>query len=252
MIFIIDLDGTIIGDCSYQVEVYNLEKILKSNNIKNKKDNLLISSYNQESKLIRPYYSYFHNKIRKNIKNSKIYIYTASEKSWALKEISMIEKTHNIKFDRPIFTRNDCIIDSDNNYKKSVKKILPKILKRNKDLTIENIKNSLKIIDNNEVFIDYLDKFILCPSYNYIHFCNLIDKIKYHNLLNNENKEIKKYINNLIITNKLCNNKHKEHKEDEINFKWLYKKHKKINKINDKYKSDDFWKKLTKDILQKL
>ena len=33
-VFILDLDGTIIGDCSYQCDLYNLQDILKKN-IKN-------------------------------------------------------------------------------------------------------------------------------------------------------------------------------------------------------------------------
>ena len=56
--FIIDLDGTIIGDCAYQIILYNIENILRKNNIKNKSDNLLLESYKPSSKLIRPYFNY--------------------------------------------------------------------------------------------------------------------------------------------------------------------------------------------------
>ena len=33
-IFIIDLDGTIIGDCTYQCDIYNIENIMKKNAIR--------------------------------------------------------------------------------------------------------------------------------------------------------------------------------------------------------------------------
>ena len=32
-IFILDLDGTIIGDCSYQCEIFNIQNILIKNKI---------------------------------------------------------------------------------------------------------------------------------------------------------------------------------------------------------------------------
>ena len=35
-IFVLDLDGTIIGDCTYQCEIYNIQEIIKSNLIQNK------------------------------------------------------------------------------------------------------------------------------------------------------------------------------------------------------------------------
>ena len=53
----------------------------------------------------------------------------------------MIEKNLDIEFDKPIFTRDDCIIDSKKDYKKVINKIIPKI-KRN----IKMILKILKII----------------------------------------------------------------------------------------------------------
>ena len=86
IIFVLDLDGTIIGDCSYQCDIYNIDNISKKNN----KDTLL-NCYKPDSKLIRPYFKYFFTKIKKIYPNSLFYIYTASEKIWAHKEIGLIE-----------------------------------------------------------------------------------------------------------------------------------------------------------------
>ena len=109
-VFIIDLDGTIIGDCIYQVELYKLSLILNKLKIKIKINDILKDCYKEKTKLIRPYFKLFLEKMREIYPSSHFYIYTASEKKWAEKELMIIEKVLNFKFNRPIFTRNDCII----------------------------------------------------------------------------------------------------------------------------------------------
>ena len=136
-VFILDLDGTIIGDCSYQCDLYNIQDIFRRNiklspkftKSKTECDKILNSSYSTESLLIRPYFVKFYETIKKLYPNSFIYVFTASEKTWAHKEIAIIEKQNNIKFNRPIFTRNNCIIDKNGMIKKSVKKITPILIK---------------------------------------------------------------------------------------------------------------------------
>ena len=240
-IFIIDLDGTIIGDCTYQCDIYNIENIMKKNSVKIKRDSL-IKCYKKKSKLIRPYFCYFLKKMKRKFPNSLFYVYTASEKNWAYKEILLIEKTHNIKFNRPIFTRDDCILGSDNNYKKSVKKILPAIARSIKHKNFKDIKDNILVIDNNQTFIDYIENFLLCPTYDYTLFDNLWTKIPKESL---KIKEIHSLIKSLIYSDKLCNLCH--HNDNnmqqlEIIYEWLHKKHKKINSNNSKYINDKFWK----------
>lgn len=242
-IIILDLDGTIIGDCSYQCDIYNIENTIKENKLKNKSDNVLSKCYNMKSKLMRPYFKNFILFIKKFIPNSLIFIYTASETKWAHKEISIIEKTNNIKFDRPIFTRDNCIKTSDGNYIKSINNIISSINRKCKTININNIKNNLLIIDNNNTFIDFLDNFILCPTYNYLKFFNLWNKIP-EDYINNNN--IKDLLNNLSLNHKISNINpyNSDCKDIEKNYKWLYKKQKKINKINKIYINDIFWKKI--------
>lgn len=67
LIIIIDLDGTIIGNCYYQSEVYNIDNIHKKFNIKSISNNNLNNSYKENSKLIRPYFTFFYKNIKKNI-----------------------------------------------------------------------------------------------------------------------------------------------------------------------------------------
>lgn len=245
-IFILDLDGTIIGDCSYQVIINTFEDVLKQNKLKSVVKNTLLGHYHQDSKLIRPYFKYFIEGILQYNCNSQFYIYTASEKSWATKEIAAIEKANGIKFNRPIFTRDDCIIDSFGMYKKSVAKILPRILKNNKSDRIN--KNNIVVIDNNKVFIDYLSNVIICPSYEHIHFYDLWERIKPEHTLN---ENVMRYLSSLVSSNKICKWGPTETDSNEMEYKckWFYKKYKKINRLNKKYSNDMFWKRLTDSII---
>tara|TARA_B000000475_G_scaffold271817_1_gene270658 strand:- start:930 stop:1742 length:813 start_codon:yes stop_codon:yes gene_type:complete len=245
VIFILDLDGTIIGNCSYQSDLYNLINLHKRCNIKCNNANNLISSYKSNSKLIRPYFLYFYNKIKKNYPNSLIYIYTASEDTWAKKEIEIIEKSLNIKFSRPIFARSDCILNTNGEYKKNVSKVLDKIKKKIKN--INTIRDNLIIIDNNNTFIDYNNNFLQCKTYEGTYFLDL-----WNNINNNfyKNKELYSYIKYLIKNNKIYKTKYKFNTNDknlELLYKWLYKKYKKYNKINKE--KDFFWKNLTDIII---
>lgn len=251
MIFILDLDGTIIGDCMYQVILHNVDEISKKHKIKCSPSSAMMDSYGIDSKLIRPFFKYFITSIKKFYPNSHFFVYTASEKTWAQKEINMIEKTHSIKFNRPLFTREDCIIDSFGQYKKSVKKILPRIAKSIRIKT-ENInKNNILVIDNNPVFIDFISNLLICPTYDCVQFCNVWDKIsKQHTKID----EMEKYVSNLIATNKACfydNSESSDCKILEQKHKWLYKKYRKINSLNKRYKKDVFWKKITNIIIER-
>ena len=250
-IFILDLDGTIIGDCLYQCEIFNIQNILIKNNGKDTCNKSLKECYKSCSKLIRPDFKYFMDKMKSFYPNSSFYIYTASEKTWAFKEIAIIEKENNIKFNRPIFTRNDCIKSSDGNLRKSVEKILPVILKKNKLSKIQNIKTLIKsnifIIDNNPTFIDYTDNLLICPTYDYIKFNNLWDIIpdNYFKI-----KELKNYISQLISEKKMHSKNDMKDTILEKVHRWLYKKYKVINKNNSKYINDTFWKDLTNIIIK--
>lgn len=249
LIFILDLDGTIIGDCIYQTIIQHIDNVAKKNKIKTTLNKQLQESYQPQSNLIRPFFEQFVVQIKNNFPNSQFYIYTASEKEWATKEITLIEKTHNFKLNRPIFSRNDCILDSSGQYKKSVNKILPLIKKNNKNISIN--QNNIIIIDNNDVFIDYNSNFILCPSYNSIQFCDIWSVIKADSL---NNTNFKQTIDKYIYTNKICQHDSTKKHCDNINemlHKWYYKKLKKINSINKKYKNDRFWKKITNIIIEK-
>jgi hypothetical protein len=255
-IFVLDLDGTIIGDCSYQSDIFNIQEIIKQSlvdgNFKKNEINLItkhktlcdqtmMECYNSKSKLIRPFFGSFINKIKKMYPNSFFFIYTASEKKWAIKEIKMIEAQNKIKFDRPIFTRSDCIFQ-DGEYKKSIEHVKPQILKAIKAKKTLDIRNNILIIDNNPTFIDYKDNLLICPTYDYIHFKNL-----WENIPNEYMKidKLKSIVSRLIGHKKMYGTHDKNNaKIMERIHRWLYKKYKIINKFNATYENDTFWKDL--------
>ena len=248
-IFIIDLDNTIIGNCIYQCELYYLYCILKNKkeNIKHI-DEVLYKSYKEKSKLVRPYFSKFIHKMKNKYNNASFFVYTASEKEWAIKQINMIEKNLNIVFDKPLFTRDNCILNSEGSYNKSIKKIMPQIinsLKKNKR-SIENISDRLLIIDNYNTYIDYNNNLLISPSYNYILFYNLWDVIKKEYLkINNVILHIKKNIKcNLIYYTNILKYDNYNLKKIKNIYKWLYFKSININKHNKTQEKDIFWKKI--------
>tara|TARA_B000000477_G_C6076876_1_gene221353 strand:- start:451 stop:1308 length:858 start_codon:yes stop_codon:yes gene_type:complete len=256
-VFVLDLDGTIIGDCSYQCDLYNLQDIFKKNiksfnkstsvsfnKSKMECEKKLSESYNKDSLLIRPHFTNYMHTIKKYYPNSYIFVYTASEKTWANKEIGIIEKQNNIKFNRPIFTRDNCIVDKNGMIKKSIKKIMPQLLKTMKVGKTYDISKKLLIIDNNPTFVDYKDNFLLCPTYNYIKFSNLWDGISGNEYL--KCRELKGFLSKMIIQKRMHNMKQisNQEKQERI-YKWLYKKHKSINSYNCSYANDTFWRDIT-------
>ena len=230
-IFIIDLDNTIIGNCTYQLQLYNNVEIMKSyNSPKINIKKILSPQYNEKVKLIRPYFVYFINKMREFYKNNvSFYIYTASSYNWANFQIKLIEKENNIKFNRPIFARNYCILNNKNTkdktnilYSKSINKILPKI---------KNAKDSdIIIIDDSAVYINYNEYHIHCKEYNYT-------------LFNDTKAFIPDYMSKDLIDGMYCPYNHSDCsvKNKLKLYKWLYKTLAKINKQNNNYKNDKFW-----------
>ncbi len=252
-IFLLDLDGTIIGDCSYQCDIYNIQEIikksiiLKNNNIqlgnlvkyKSLCDKMLDNCYDMQSKLLRPHFTTFMTEMKKKFPNSFFFIYTASEKTWANKEILIIEKQNNIKFNRPIFTRDNCLKDTSGNIKKSVNKIMPQLLKSIKMPKTHSIANNIIIIDNNPTFVDYTENLLICPTYDYLKFHNLWENIpqEYAKI-----SELKHFVSRLISNKKMYikNNPSNTVILEKLH-RWLYRKYKKINKYNNKYTNDTFW-----------
>lgn len=240
--FIIDLDGTIIGDCIYQAEIYKISLILNKLKIKIKINEILEGCYKEKTRLIRPYFKIFIEKMREIYPKSKYYIYTASEKRWAEKELKIIENELKIRMDRPILTRNDCIMMEKEN-KIDIKKSIEMIKRK-----IKYKEGEIMIIDDNDVYIDNMERMVKCKYYNYKYFCNYWEYIPIERI---KNKIVLKYIEKLIENERLNPYIERKTMKQQIEYyKWLNKKCIEINKENKKYKKDEFWLRITEAIIE--
>lgn len=182
LVLIIDLDGTIIGDIFPQIARYEIFDVTRKS--ASHQFPLLFDEFDKG--LIRPHFKRFINKL-KNIyhDNLEIFIYTASEKKWGCFITQVIEKYIGVKFNRPIFTRDHCILMNTTKLKwtKSIEKISPTIYRKLKQkyplLSIMDLKEQNLFIDNNKTIKDENEKFklIKCPTYKYFQPCNVLSGI---------------------------------------------------------------------------
>lgn len=183
LVLLLDMDHTIVGECSMQVARYSITTYLKhKHDVKSLMDDL-------ENGLLRPYFESCIKLILTKYSNAELFIFTAAEKKWAHIMINCIEKLLNIKFNRPIFSREYCT--SENGYlKKNITKLAPIIYRKLKSkyrLThINQLKKQIVLIDNSHVVGENdAHRFIKCPSYEYCYPCDVLEglsksKIKHH------------------------------------------------------------------------
>lgn len=169
LIIILDIDGTVIGDITPQVVLYEIVNALRKHKEKISFDvNTIITKL--KNGVIRPHFDAFINELQQY--GVEFFVYTASEKSWAEYIVKLMEKTYDIKINRPLFTRNNCVF-SGKDYIKSIKTIRPLMLrtlrKKYKGLQLCNFKDNILIIDNRHVYSSKNDArlILLCPTYSY-------------------------------------------------------------------------------------
>jgi len=197
-IFVLDLDNTIIGDIKPQVMLWEISKASSKAapirfDVKSFQQKLL------QGLIIRPGFYDFVKYIQSM--DYLLYVYTASEKTWANFVISHIEKALNIRFQRPIFTRKNCTYQN-GSFKKNTRNILPIIMKSLKvpKKTLSHQVPRMTIIDNLNVYhaIDQ-SNLVICPSYNMMHPENIGAYISPHQFKENQsaiNATLHKYIDN--------------------------------------------------------
>ena len=266
-VFVIDLDGTIVGRVDYQSQRYTLNSVLRQSGYKSPKQEKIPAAYGVSSRLVRPGLVNFMREIY-TLYGSKafFFVYTASERQWANQQIKWIEKTHGIKFARPLFTRDDCTIEPGGNMRKSLNKIWPRIAR-----TLSNgmtpkermhvLENQTMIIDNNSVYLDHTDKLLLCPDYDYLYFENLIEAIP---LNARKHPNVDRLILSFINQGLFCPHVHvQKHDANGVplntgndhmqrlakQYNWLAQKCADVAEINKPYIHDKFWSLLRKLII---
>lgn len=163
LVVLLDIDGTLIGDITPQVIMYELKQRAKL-----PYNNKLLQEKLRNG-IIRPNFKLFFNDLRAH--GIEFFIYTSSEKKWAEHIVKQIELSSDVKFNRPIFARNYChVVNGD--YKKSISAVKPAIIKTLKKkydgINSNSLKNMIMAIDNNTVYEGGDKKnLLLCDTYNY-------------------------------------------------------------------------------------
>lgn len=256
-IIILDWDGTIAGRVDFQSQRYSMAQHFKKIGIKSKNDNKIPKAFLPSQRLIRPGFADFIDTITEYFNNNVyFFVYTASDKNWAYKEIQWVEKTHGIKFQRPIFTREECVTDIGGNYRKSLNLIYPRIIRSlgrhpafSRAEKEEIFKNRILIVDNNSVYNDSQQKLLLCPHYNYTVFENLLEDVSPQSL---KHPAIKQYILSLANNGMVC----PFYNSPDINhimykkYEWLALKCRTITEENQIYMKDNFFPYLSKLIIK--
>jgi hypothetical protein len=164
LVFIIDIDGTLIGNVSPQLCIYDLKQT--SNLPLRYSFKELFQRFDQG--LLRPYFDTFYKSTKRRLPNAEFYVYTASDDRWGLFITAALEKHLGIRFNRPVFTRKHCF-SSGGSITKSLSNILPTIKrslarKYGKNLDLDN---RVMVIDNSCVFPpNEKPQHMVCPSYS--------------------------------------------------------------------------------------
>lgn len=264
MVFVLDWDGTIVGRVDFQSYRYVLLQMLRRAGYK-LTGKEAPEAFTSQSGLVRPGFASWVKAMQRHYDgNVMFFIYTASERQWALREIDWVEKAHDIKFARPIFTRKDCVLDKDNVYRKRLHNVLPRIFRGVQKFANEGralndvertvlVEQQLLIIDNNSVYDDYTHRLLICPDYDYMHFENIVDGIPAHLL---ELPRIQTFLNALASSGMVCpppttqSSPPSYHGKLARTFAWMTKKCIAIDRDNVAYLADVFWKHLKKIIIQ--
>jgi hypothetical protein len=245
LVFIIDIDGCLLGDITPQIMLYEMILELKEHHVK---INFNTKEFQKKlgNGIVRPYFKMFYNNIKKNIPNAEFFIYTASQKNWAYFLIANIEKSLKISFNRPLFTRDNCVI-MQNNMNKSldiIKPMIYKSLKKKYGANI-NLDNRIIMIDNTNVFNQKdNNSLLLCSTYNYS-FLENIPLIITEDIYNRARIDI----NNILI--KYINYEYEinNYKDFQKVFYTYYLS--KLIKNSETELHDKFWYNLTKLIIIK-
>lgn len=171
LVFVLDLDGTVIGNVLPQTSIYELKGQKIKLNYTNKD---LFNRF--DNGLLRPYFDSFVKQIKRRIPYAEFFIYTASDDKWGAFIINALEKHISFQFNKPFFTRKHCYFNEGNCIRKCTQLIVPHIkrsLQRKYARPID-LTNRILLIDNSQVYDAYDKKnLLLCPSYKYAYVENL-------------------------------------------------------------------------------
>jgi hypothetical protein len=249
LVILLDIDGTLIGEILPQVIEWQLVSTFRKEFLRSYKL-FLIDALKTE--LLRPGFSNFFHKLESL--HIEFFIYTASESKWANYLVPCIESACNVKFNRPVFTREHMVFETQKNgdsyHMKSIEKILPLINKTlaKKGWKIPATISQCMIIDNNYTLVsNELKRVAKCSSYKSIFPFDMLRFIPSTMIMENKS-EIISHLNHLNLL--------PEHFApstiNEFYHTYHYSLGKFLQKASTQSKYDITWNRLNKQIVKYL
>jgi hypothetical protein len=198
IIFILDLDRTLIGDPKHILAYKNTIEFIKNAKLSGKISDEEIPSAELNAipnwrelftpEMYRPGLKTFLEDVKKFFGTAEFFIYSAGTKEYVADIISILEKTLDVKFNRPLFSRTECPTDEQNHYTKSILTQFPKMIKALSKLEKYDAINleeyTEEIMENRVVFLDDIDfvwdrkeKLVKAPAYNYTPMFDVDDRL---------------------------------------------------------------------------
>jgi hypothetical protein len=173
LILTVDLDGTLVGDVSHLVAEYELVDAVVKRGGKLRFDKARLVKQLRDG-LLRPHVASFMHYIRDNLPSRvELFVYTAGSKRWADMMVSAIEKVVGVTFNRPVLSRDQCVI-VDNCLQKSllrVSHIIYSRLQRKYGLmSPRQVADRTILIDNTPGILLSDKGLVHCPTYRFTAF----------------------------------------------------------------------------------
>ncbi len=169
-VFVIDVDGTLVGDVSSEI---CLSDIVSQCTTENDKCSDCVFQHIEASLshgLARPHFVTFYKTMKDIYDECEFFIYTSATKGWTEILISIYEKHFNVEFHRPLFTRKFC----DNHHKKNLELIIPSIrealVQKYPTISLYMLRRRIILVDNSMIshkFDSTYKNYIKCPTYRF-------------------------------------------------------------------------------------
>jgi len=178
------MDGTMIGNIGPSACEYEIIKALEPKKLPAFKKQLTLRlRYGP----LRPHLDAFCKAAA--AAGARVFVFTASDDRWARIIIPCIERCIGFQFERPLFTRSNCHVTADGEYKKSIDgivRIMHRRLQRSPHaafaaMTAAQLKDRTVLIDNNphvlHNFASDRGRMLLCPTYNYVYTYDVLSSL---------------------------------------------------------------------------
>lgn len=185
-IFVLDIDGTMIGNITPQLCEYSLLMTYQKSKMKALK--AIVVGHLKEGAM-RPGLTDFLENVRKS-SDVEVFVYTASDDVWAKFIVPCIEEATGFRFNRPLFTRKHCTQvgkGASLDYRKSLTSVsshIQRALKTKHKVSYkldDIVQNSILIDNKPDVLADHdkeSHRLVTVPTYNATFYYDVLSNIE--------------------------------------------------------------------------